>query len=69
MIEEWEEKTDDEREVLWAEEMILSNHQRNERRMKQIEVLQSQIAEAEAENEGLRARIRHLSISSLGGLK
>ncbi len=64
VITEWEGKTEDEREVMSAEEMILSNHLHNERRRKQIEDLQNQITATEIENEGLRTRIRHLRASS-----
>ena len=64
VIEEWEGKTEDEREVMWAEETILSNHQRNEYRQKKIVELQAQIAATDAENETLRERIRQLRKSS-----
>lgn len=64
VIEEWEGKTEDEREVMWAEEMILSNHQRNEYRQKKIVELQAQIAATDAENETLRERIKRLQKSS-----
>lgn len=59
-IAEWEGKTEDEIEVFWAEEMILSNEKQNERRRSQIEALRGQITATEAEIEELRARIRRL---------
>jgi hypothetical protein len=63
-IQEWEGKTEDDREIFSAEQVIASNEQQNERRRRKIEELRQQITTTEAEIEGLRARIRQLRPSS-----